>query len=118
MYLELITRAWLKNNFHIFAIKLPPLCDMDRGLVEILDPAEPSKSICIYISKDEIIDLHNNREHWAGRAIANENEATPIGEEEMIDFLCKTEHSTFGIFNIRTADPPGWRSEYFMIYLL
>jgi hypothetical protein len=116
-YLERFSRAWLKNNFHVFAIKLHCLCDMDRGLVEIPDPAEPSKSICIYISKDEIIDLGNNGEHWAGRAIANQNKPTPISEEEMIDFLRKTEHSTFGIFNIRSADPPGWRNEHFMINL-
>jgi len=116
-YLELFSRAWLKNNFHIFAFKLPCLCNMDRGLVEIPDPAEPSKSICIYISKDEIIDLGNNREHWAGRAIANQNKPTPISEQEMIDFLRKTEHSTFGIFNIRLPDPPGWRNEYFTICL-
>ena len=35
----------------------------------------------------------------------------------MIDFLRKTEHSTFGIFNIRSPDPPGWKNEYFIIYL-
>lgn len=116
-HLEVITRAWLKNNFRVFAIKLPSLYDMDRGLVEIVDPAEPSRSICFCISKDEIIDLGNNREHWAGKAIANENKPTPISEQEMIDFLHKTEHSTFGIFNIRSPDPPGWKNEYFIIYL-
>ena len=67
---------------------------MDRGLVEILYLAEPSKSIYIYISKEEIIDLCSN---WAARAIANEDKPIPVSEEEVIDFLYKTEHSTFGV---------------------
>jgi hypothetical protein len=69
---------------------------MDRGLVEILYLAEPSKSIYIYISKEEIIDLCSNWEHWAARAIANEDKPIPVSEE-VIDFLYKTEHSTFGV---------------------
>lgn len=115
--LDLFARAWLKNNFNIFAIRLPSLYDMDRGFVEIPDMAEPSKSICICISKDEIINLNKNREHWAGRAVANENEPTPISEQELFDFLHVTQSSTFAVINVRSADPPGWKNEYFMIYL-
>jgi hypothetical protein len=116
-YLHSITRAWLKNNFRIFAVKLPSLYDLERGLVEIADLTVSSKSICICISKEEIIDLWINRKHWAGRAIVNGNKPTQITEQEVMDFLHKTEHSTFGIFNVRSADPPGWKSEYFLIYL-
>ncbi|HZD34856.1 MAG TPA: hypothetical protein VE130_06595 [Nitrososphaeraceae archaeon] len=116
-YLNLFTRAWLNNNFHIFAIKLPFLDYMDRELIEIPDPVEPSKSICICVSKEEIIELGDNREYWAGRAIANERKPIPISEREMMDFLSKTDNSTFGIFKIRLTNPPGWKSEYFVIYL-
>jgi hypothetical protein len=106
-HLKLFTRTWLKNTFHIFATKLPSLYDMDRGLVEIPDRAEPSKSICICVSKEEIIELGDNEEYWAGRAIANEHRPTSISEQEMMDFLSITENSTFGIFEIRLTNPPG-----------
>lgn len=115
--LELFTRAWLENRFHLYATRLPRLYDMNRELIEIPDLAEPSKSICIYVSNEEIIELGDNRKYWAGRAIANESKPTPINEQEMRDFLSRTEHSTFGIFEIRLTDPPGWKTEYFVIYL-
>ena len=115
--LELFTRAWLKNSFHIVATKLPDLYCMDRGFIEFPDPVNPSKSICICVSKEEIIELGDNREYWAGRAVANESRPTSISEQEMRDFLSKTEHSTFGIFEIRLNDPPGWKIEYFVICL-
>jgi hypothetical protein len=113
-HLELFTRAWLKNSFYVFATKLPYLYYMDRELIEIPDPAEPSKSICICVSSEEIIVLGDNREYWAGRAIANESKPTSISEQEMRDFLRKTEHSTFGIFKIRSA---GGKIKYYLIYL-
>lgn len=116
-HLNLFTRAWLNTNFHIYATKLPSLYDMDRELIEIPDPVEPSKSICICVSNEEIIELGDNREYWAGRAIANERKPTPMSEQEMMDFLSKTENSTFGIFKIRLTNPPGWKTEYFVIYL-
>jgi hypothetical protein len=115
--LQLFTRAWLKNSFHIIAAKLPDLSCMDRQIIEIPDPANPSESICICVSNEEIIELGDSREYWAGRAIANESKSTPIREQEMMDFLSTTEHSTFGIFKIRLVDPPGWKIEYFVIYL-
>lgn len=115
--LDLFTRAWLNNNFNMFAIKLPSIIDIDQGLVEITCLADPSKSICFHLSKHEIMILGRNPQHWASRAVANENRPTPISEQELFDFLLKTKSSTFGIFKVRSAHQPAWKIEYFIIYV-
>lgn len=117
-HLPLLVNDWLKNRPTIIAIKLPHLFDISQGIIEMIDPANLSKSIIVPVSRQEIITLTtNNRTYWAARAIANEKEPTPIDGEELLNFIFKAKGSTFGIFNICSNDPPGWRSEYFLIYL-
>lgn len=119
--LDAITRVWLKNNINIFAIKLPSLYFMKQGLIEIRDITDLSRSICVPISKEMITTLtSDNREYWAARVIANENEPVSINKRETLDFFYKTQNSTFGVFNISSKDQnggAGWNSEYFLLYV-
>lgn len=114
-----IVRGWLKDNTNIFAIKLPQLFDIHKGLIEIIHPMDPSKSIYVPFLKEEIQTMATiNRKYWVARAVANENKPTSIdGEEELLNFLDKVQGSTFGVFNICSAGGVGYRSEYYLIYL-
>jgi hypothetical protein len=117
-YLIPIVKRWLKRCLCIFAIKLPQLFDTHKGLIEITHAEDPSKSICVPFSKEEIVTrATDNRKYWAARAVANEDKPTPISEEELLNFLLTVGGSTFGVFNICSRALLGWRSEYYLIYL-
>lgn len=113
-----IVERWLKDGLNIFAIKLPDLFDMQKGLIEVTHPRDPSKAIGIPMYKDEIITrTTDNRKYWVARAVANENRPTPISQEELLNFLITVKNSTFGVFNICSRALLGGRSEYYLIYL-
>ncbi|MGH9982546.1 MAG: hypothetical protein ACRD8W_01160 [Nitrososphaeraceae archaeon] len=114
-----IVRGWLKDNINIFAIKLPQLFDIHKGLIEITRPTDPSRSFCVPFLKEEIlVKCTDNRTYWVARVVANENKPTPIdGGEELLNFLDVVRGSTFGVFNICSAGGLGYRSEYYLIYL-
>lgn len=118
IYLTPIVNRWLKSGLNIFAIKLPQLFDIDKGLIEITHPIDPSRSVCVPFSKEEIVTkTTDNPRHWAARAVDGKSKPTPISGEELLNFLLTVQGSTFGLFKICLRELGGWRGEYYLIYL-
>jgi hypothetical protein len=91
---------------------------MHKGLIEIIHPGDPSKSICVRFSREEILTMStDNRKYWVARAVANENKPTPMEGKELLNFLEKVGGATFGIFNVCSAGLLGYRSAYYLFYL-
>jgi hypothetical protein len=114
IYLIPIVNDWLKSSLNIFAIKLPQLFDIDKGLIEVIHPKDASRSVCVSFSKEDISTRFTDNQNYWARVVHNENNPTPISGEELSNFLYTVRGSTFGIIEICSR---GWRIEYYLIYL-
>ena len=93
--LKYCVKTWTNNKPMLTAIRIP---ESFHGSIKLLGE-DDKQSISLEYSSEKNIDLDiDDENHWAPRCIAG---PTALSDDDLDDFLNKTENATFGFFTVK-----------------
>jgi hypothetical protein len=101
--LKYCVKTWTNNKPMLTAIKIPE--GFPRNSLKLLHEGT-HKSISLEFSSEKNIQLDINDENaWARRCVIATTRA--LGDDDLADFLGKTENATFGFFTVKMKEIKG-----------
>jgi hypothetical protein len=108
--LKYCVKTWTNNKPTLTAIRIPE--GFHGNSVRLLQDGT-QKSISLEYSSEKNIDLNiDDENHWAHRCIRGGK--TALSDDDLADFLGKTENATFGFFAVKIKE---FKSIYLMAIL-
>ena len=101
--LRYCVKTWTNNKPMLTAIKIPE--GFHGNSVRLLQEGN-KRSISLEYSSEKNIELDiNDKNHWAPRCVRAGT--TALSDDELADFLNKTESATFGFFTVKIKEFKG-----------
>jgi len=101
--LKYCVKTWTNNKPTLVAIKMPE--GFHGNSVRLLQEGN-KRSISLEYSSEKNIELDiDDKNHWAPRCVRVGT--TALTDDELFDFLNKTENATFGFFTVKVKEIRG-----------
>jgi hypothetical protein len=101
--LKYCVKTWTNNKLMLTAIRIPE--SLHGTSIKLLGENN-KQSISLEYSLEKNIEIDNDDEnHWAPRCVRAGT--TILSDDDLADFLDKTENATFGFFRVKIKDSKG-----------